>query len=276
MQGEDRELPFAEHLIELRRRVMFAGAFLLLGSIGAWFFHEELFSWLMDPYRVAMAERFPDQQAYIQFQSLIEPIVVYLKTSLLVGLLVTAPLIIHQAWLFVAPGLYDDERRLALPFLVSTFLFFYGGVAFCRYLVLEPAITVLLGFGAVDTSPVIMMQSYFSFTSRILVVFGLVFELPVAIAFMARLGLVSSATLLRNWKYAAVGMVVVGAMLTPPDPLTQVVLAVPLLLLYFLSIGVAWLFERNRERLEAALPEGAAAPGSERRNRATRGAGDEP
>lgn len=261
MRPEEQELPFTEHLVELRQRIVTALGFVIAGTLVSWIFHEELFSWLMEPYRVAMEARFPDQVAYIQFQSLIEPIVVYLKTSLLVGALVTLPLVMHQAWLFIAPGLLEGERRLALPFLLFTFVFFYSGVAFCRYIVLEPAIHVLLGFGAVDTSPVIMMQSYFGFTSRILLVFGLVFELPVVIAFLSRLGLVTSGGLLRNWKFAAVGAVVVGAMLTPPDPLTQVALALPLTALYFLSIGVARVFEHQRAAVVQEEPEPTAARG---------------
>ena len=248
--------PFSEHLLELRRRLLWSLGIVVVGCLVAFVFREPLYAWLMEPYRQGMAAHFgPEMAEQMAFRSPIEPILVYMKTALLAGFLVTVPLVLHQVWLFVAPGLYDAERRLAWPFLFFTYLFFSGGVLFCRYLVLSPAMTVLLGFAAPDqASPSIMMQDYFAFTSKLLLLFGALFELPVVMAFLALIGVVTSAGLRKQWRIAVVGAFVVGAMLTPPDPLTQIALAIPMVCLYGLSIVVVWIIEgrRSQDREEAS------------------------
>lgn len=244
---DDERLPFTEHLRELRTRTIRAVVAVVLAFGVSWLFHERLFEWLMSPYADSVSSAMPDAPEYLAFKSLLEPFVVYLKTSLSLGVIVAMPYVLFEAWLFVAPGLYKHERQLALPFIVLTCFFFGGGVLFARYVVLEPAITVLMGFAGAAASPAIMMQEYFAFTTRMLLVFGLLFELPVAIAFLSALGLVTHVGLIRNWRYAVVISFVVGAMLTPPDPLTQTALAVPLSLLYILSIGISYLITKRRE-----------------------------
>jgi len=251
---EEFKQPFSEHLRELRRRLVFCVGYIVAGFGVAWFFHQPLFTWLMEPYVQGMSALHPELDRLISFRSVIEPIVVYLKTALLASLIAVMPLILHQLWLFVAPGLYDHERRLALPFLAMSFVCFIGGAVFCRYIVLEPAITVLVGAGGVNTSPNIMMQEYFSFTSKMLLVFGFLFELPVVITFLSLVGAVTHRGLIRNWRYALLAAFVVGAMLTPPDPLTQLAMAVPLVLLYAISILIAYVITRGRERREAPTP----------------------
>jgi sec-independent protein translocase protein TatC len=247
----DQKQPLDQHLSELRTRFirMFVAVVVAFGI--AWFFHETLFQWLMQPYRYAMKVQFPELDQYIEFRSLIEPIVVYLKTSLLVGVIAVTPYLLLEIWNFVVPGLYARERKLGVRFLIASVLLFYTGVIFCRYVVLDPAITVLLGFGSVDTSPSIMMQEYFSFTSKMLFLFGALFELPVVITFLSLMGIITHETLIRHWRIALVTMFVVGAMLTPPDPLTQAALAVPLTLLYGVSIVISWMITRGRQE-EAA------------------------
>lgn len=243
---DDERLPFTEHLRELRSRTIRAVVAVVAAFAVSWMFHERLFEWLMSPYADAVTSRFPEAPEYLAFKSLLEPFVVYLKTSLSLGVIVAMPYVLLEVWLFVAPGLYRHERRLALPFLLMTCLFFSSGVLFARYVVLQPAITVLMGIAGEAAGPAIMMQEYFSFTTRMLLVFGLLFEMPVAIAFLSALGLVSHRGLIRNWRYAVVVSFLVGAMLTPPDPLTQVALAVPLSALYLLSIGISYLITKRR------------------------------
>lgn len=261
------ETPLREHLIELRTRFIRMFVALLIAFGVAWFFHEQLFHWLMEPYSLAMKSMFPDQGQYIEFRSLIEPVVVYLKTSLLVGLIVVTPYLLLEIWNFVVPGLYARERKLGVRFLFFTLLLFYTGVLFCRYIVLDPAITVLLGFGSVDTSPSIMMQEYFEFTSKMLLLFGALFELPVVITFLALMGLITHEVLIKHWRIAVVTMFVVGAMLTPPDPLTQAALAVPLTFLYFVSIGIAWVITKSRrEAKENVTDDSESASSDERTN----------
>lgn len=255
---EERPLsaaPLSEHLAELRTRLVRGIVVVVVAVVAAWFFHETLFEWLMEPYTIAMKNRHPDVPHYIQYRALTEPFVVYLKTSAIVGGLVAMPYLIYEMWRFVVPGLYKEERQMATSFLFATIVFFFGGVLFCRYLVLGPAVNVLLGIGATNTSAAIMMNEYFSFTSRILFVFGLLFELPVVISFLSFLGIITHRTLWKHWRSAVVVVFIVGAMLTPPDPLTQMLLSVPLVFLYFVSMGVAWFFTTRREARQAAAME---------------------
>jgi sec-independent protein translocase protein TatC len=188
----------------------------------------------------------PESLPILQYKSLIEPFFVYLKTALLASLFLSIPVLFWQIWAFLAPGLYDRERRLAVPFVIFTSLFFLMGAAFCRYVVMEPACGVLLAIGARNTEPLIMMQEYFGLMSRFLLVFGVVFELPVFVAFLSILGLLNHTTLIRHWKMAMVSAFILGAMLTPPDPFTQTALALPLFFLYVISIGVSYMFSRGR------------------------------
>lgn len=257
MSGEllGTEAPLAEHLRELRTRFirMFVAVLIAFGV--AWFFHEQLFSWLMEPYRLAMTKRFPEQTQYIEFRSLVEPVIVYLKSSLLAAIIAVTPYLLLEIWNFVVPGLYARERKLGVRFLIFTLILFYTGVAFCRYVILDPAIDVLLGFGSVDTSPSIMMQEYFDFTSRMLFIFGALFELPVVITFLALTGILTHEPLIRHWRIAVVVMFVVGAIMTPPDPLTQAALAVPLIALYGISIIIAWVITKSRRKEAGAVDQ---------------------
>lgn len=252
---DEKRLPFTEHLRELRSRTIRAVVYLVVGFVVAWNFHSELFEWLAEPFRVAMNTLEGTEHApAISFRGPIEPIVVYLKTSLLIGALAVIPLVLLEAWLFVAPGLYKDERRLALPFLLASMVFFLGGTAFCRYLVLDPTMTVLLKFGEANQA-VVMMQEYFSFASRLLFVFGALFELPVVVSFLAMIGVLTHRSLIKYWRYSVVLAFVIGAMFTPPDPLTQIMLAVPMVALYGLSIVLAYVISRGRAMPTAETDE---------------------
>jgi sec-independent protein translocase protein TatC len=235
-----------EHLRELRVRTTHAVVAAVIGVIVGWVFHEQVFTWLIDPYNAAMTLYHPDLPNTVSFRGIEEPFVVYLKTSVIGGMLVSMPYILLQVWLFVGPGLHDNEKKLVAPFSLATMVCFLGGAAFCRYLVLEPAVGVLISIGGEGTSPNIMMNEYFTFTTRLLLAFGMLFEMPVMITFLSLIGVVSSSFLLKQWRYAVVLAFIAGGALTPPDPLSQAMLAVPLLVLYFVSIGIAVLIERAR------------------------------
>ena len=238
---DEARLPFTEHLRELRTRTMRMVAYVVVAFVVAWMFRIEIFTWFVQPYHAATISspdvRFTD----LSYISLVEPVVVYLKCTLTASVLVTMPFILTEIWLFVAPGLYRKEKRLAAPFLAFSIVFFLGGVMFCRYLVMQLAIDVLLKFADEPATGIITMGEYFGFASRLFLVFGLFFEMPVAISFFAVLGLVTHKTLIKHWRVAVVGSVIVGAMLTPPDPITQLALAVPMVALYGLSIILAYL-----------------------------------
>ncbi len=268
-----QKMPFLEHLSELRWRILWCLASIVVGFIVAWTFHTEIFNWLMvpyedavrslpDPLHTAILSTIPESGVAFEpqhvpiltYKSLIEPFFVYLKTALLAGLFLAIPVIFWQLWLFISPGLYKKERRLAAPFIIGSTLFFLLGASFCRYFVMEPACKVLMSIGARNTEPLIMMQDYFGLMSRFLLVFGAVFEMPIIIGFLSVLGFVTHKTLIKHWKVALVCSFIMGAMLTPPDPFTQTALAVPLILLYGISIGVAYVFStRRRKKVEASV-----------------------
>jgi sec-independent protein translocase protein TatC len=270
--ADERRMPFLEHLRELRTRIIYSGVTIIVSFIVAWNFHIEIFDWLIEPYNLAIKamprplhqfvlSRVPDsgisidleQIPIIRYQDLVSPFFVYLKTSLLAAVFISVPVLFWQLWSFISPGLYPSERRLAAPFVIGTTVFFAAGVLFCRYVVLTAAVVVLLSIGAENTEAMIMMKDYFALVSRFLLVFGLVFEMPILVMFLALLGFVTHKTLIKHWKPALVLTFVVGAILTPPDPFTQIALALPLMALYALSIGVAYVFSLRRERRNAEV-----------------------
>lgn len=258
-EEDEKRLPFVEHLRELRTRTIRAVLYVVVGFGIGWAFHEPVFQWLTAPYNAAIAGLETTTGIALAYRSVTEPIVVYLKTALIAGTLLALPLVFLEVWLFVAPGLYKSERRLAFPFLIATLICFGGGVLFCRYLAFEPALYALLRFSGEGTTASIMMGEYFSFTTRLLVVFGVLFELPVAVSFLSMIGVVRPSLLIRNWRYALVIAFVVGAIFTPPDPLTQIALAVPLSILYGVSILLSWLIWRGKE---SETPDDALEEGS--------------
>jgi sec-independent protein translocase protein TatC len=241
---EESRQPFLEHLRELRSRLQYSLVAMILGISVAWFYRIEIFDWLMEPYVTAAHKQHipnPDQLGY---RGLAEAFLVYFKASAAVGALAAGPFALLQGWLFVAPGLYRRERKLAIPFLVFTVLCFYSGVLFARYTLLPVAVDMMLQFGGPHALPTIMMEEYFSFAAASLLVMGLVFETPVLISFLALLGIVNDRMLLRHWRYAVVGSVIAGAVFPSPDVLSQLFIAVPLILLYFLSALLARLIQR--------------------------------
>ncbi|MCB9508111.1 MAG: twin-arginine translocase subunit TatC [Myxococcales bacterium] len=245
---DEKRLPLIEHLRELRTRVTRAAIYVLLAFVAGWTFHEPLWAWVASPYSRVDPSAVGLTGHELAFKSLSEPVIVYLKTAGLFAVIVSLPLVVLEAWLFVAPGLYKNERRLTIPFLLSSIVCFVGGAAFCRYLVLDAAVQVLMGFGGEGTTAMLMMDEYFSFTARMLLAFGVLFELPVVLSFLTLIGLVNHRQLMRAWRFAVVAAFIVGGIMTPPDPLTQVALAVPLVALYFVSVGFSYLIGAGRQQ----------------------------
>ncbi len=255
---EASRAPFLEHLEELRWRLWRS----LLGVIGAavicFLFHDELFEFLTRPLFVVLEQKDLPQQ--VKFRTIPGAFLFHFKTALLGGVFFGIPVVLYQAWQFVAPGLYKHERSKALPFVLLATACFVGGGAFAYYMVLPEAFAFLIGYtiteGPQQLIPDITIEDYLGFTSKLLLAFGLVFLMPVAISFLAWLGLVTHRTLIRFWRWAIVGAFVLGAMLTPPDYITQTMLAVPLVGLYGISIGLAWFITRSREAALADDDEG--------------------
>ena len=229
-------MPLLEHLAELRRRLIWTLAAVGLSLAGCLVFARELFQLVIRP----AVPYLPDGSSFI-YTRLPEAFITYLKVALLASVFVASPVIFYQAWRFVAPGLYARERRLALPFVLSSTALFSAGALVCYFTVLPWACRFFLGYGDEVTAPMLTIGEYLSFSTRLLLAFGLVFELPLAMMFLGRLGLVRSATLRRVRPFALIGAFVLASLITPPDVVTQIALGCPLLLLYELGILlVSW------------------------------------
>lgn len=239
MEADDK-IPFTEHLEELRKRLVTCFISIGVGFVVAYCFKERLFEILLQPL-IQVLE--PGDK--LIFTGLPEAFFTYLKVSLLAGIMASAPVIIYQFWIFVAPGLYDRERRLLLPVIFLSSVFFVGGALFGYFVVFPFGFKFFLGFATEWIRPLPSMKEYLAFSSKLLIAFGLVFELPLVITFMSMLGMVSVDFLKNNRKYAILLFFIGAAMLTPPDVVTQIMMALPLILLYEISIVGARIFGKK-------------------------------
>lgn len=236
-------MTFLQHLSELRVRLLRATYGVLLGGAVFLFWSEELFHALQTPFRDYFAG------AHLIGTGPAEAFVIKLKIALLGGFFAALPWIFTQAWLFVLPGLHEHERKLAVPFIASATGFFLLGAAFCFFGVLPFAFQFFAAeFSSVGLDPQIRIAEYLSFVLGMVFVFGLMFEMPLLAFLLTRIGVLHSAFLTRNFRYAVVIIFIVAALLTPPDVVTQCLLALPLIALYGLSILVAQTVERKRTK----------------------------
>lgn len=238
--NEDEKLPFTAHLEELRSRLIRCAIGIGAGFAIAYLFKEKLFEILTRPLIQVM-----EKGDTLIFTGIPEAFFTYLKVSLLAGILLAMPVIMYEFWMFVAPGLYQKERRLMLPIILTSSIFFVGGALFGYFIVFPYGFKFLLGFATETLRPLPSMKEYLSFSAKLLLAFGFVFELPLVITFMARLGLVSVPFLKRNRKYALLLFFVGSALLTPPDVVTQIMMSFPLMILYEISIIGARVFGRK-------------------------------
>ena len=239
------ELPrmtLLDHLDELRRRILYSVIAILVGFLGSWYFAPQIFDWLEKPFLAAVPEG-----EQLAFTDLPGPFMLYVKVALLTAIFVSAPVLLIQLWFFIRPGLYRRERRLFVPFVLFTTLFFLAGGYF-GYLVAFPMVVKFLLSVGEGFKQVVTIDAYFSMMSKILLGMGLVFEMPMLIFFLARLGIVSAGQLLRWFRWAVLAIFVIAAVITPtPDIATQTVFAVPMILLYLLGVVVAAIFGKKRE-----------------------------
>jgi sec-independent protein translocase protein TatC len=235
------KMTFLEHLEELRTRLVRAGIYLAGGFAACWGFHEQIFHFLTQPLRRA---GFHDQFIYT---SPAEAFMLYMKMSFFVGIFVVSPLVLWEIWAFISPGLYRHEKAWAVPFIAMGSVFFILGALFGHYVLFPVTFRFLWGIAGPDMRFLPKIGEYWSFYSWFLLGLGLVFQIPVVIFVLARMGLVSARLLLRAWKWAILGSFIVSAVITPtPDAVTQTTLAAPMIGLYFLGVLVAWLFGRQR------------------------------
>ncbi len=239
MQEEDK-LPFTDHLEELRTRLIRCFIAVAIGAGAAYGFKEVIFSLLTQP----LIDALPKGDTIV-FTGLPEAFFTYLRVSLLAGLLLASPVIIFEIWMFIAPGLYKKEKWVMAPAILLSVLFFTGGALFGYFLVFPFGFKFFLGFASESIRALPTMREYLSFASKLLMAFGLAFELPIFLTLLAIMGLVTPAFLRKNRKYAVVFFFIFGAILTPPDVVTQILLATPMILLYELSIFGAMAFGRR-------------------------------
>jgi sec-independent protein translocase protein TatC len=252
----DEALPLTEHLAELRGRIVKVLAGWAVGFGLAWGFKEQIFGYLLAPAVAALSP----EQGKLQAIAPTEIFFTYVKCALLAGFVMSLPIWFWQIWSFVAPGLYPSEKKTVVPFVLSSTLLFAGGAVFGYSIVFPMMFGFLTGFDSDFVISAWTMREVFALTSRMFLVFGIAFELPLFVFFLSLAGIVSSGQLLRATPYAVLGVFVAGAVLTPPDPVSQVFLAVPLLLLYLLGVGVAWIFDTRRKASKESSEEPEATP----------------
>ncbi|HET7433075.1 MAG TPA: twin-arginine translocase subunit TatC [Thermoanaerobaculia bacterium] len=239
----DSELPkmsFLDHLEELRKRLMISIAAVAVGFLLCWAFAERIFDKLQEP----LARFLPpgDKLAYTRLTA---PFFLYMKVAFFAGIFIAAPVVLLQLWLFIAPGLYKKERRLAAPFIIFASLFFIAGGYF-GYRYLLPGTCGFFVETGKQFKQMVTVDDYFSFASTIILACGLVFETPILIFFLARLGIVTPAFLMQKFKYAVVLSFIIAAVVTPtPDMVTQSALAIPMIVLYLIGVAVAYLFGKK-------------------------------
>ncbi len=251
----DEAIPLTEHLAELRNRIIKVGIAWAVGFGVAWSFKEQIFGYLLAP----AIEALNSEQGKLQAIAPTEIFFTYVKSAMLAGFVIALPVVFWQIWSFVAPGLYANEKKAIVPFVGSSTILFGGGAIFGYSVVFPLMFSFLTGFDSEWVVSAWSMKEVFSLTSRMFLVFGIAFELPLFIFFLAVAGIVTAAQLFRATPYAVLIMFVMGAILTPPDPVSQVFLAVPLLGLYLLGVGVAWIFDPSR-RKKAESSEAAESP----------------
>ena len=245
-EDTDADLPrmsFLEHLEELRRRLVWSALAIAVGFSVSWWKAKEIFQILSKPVLEALPPG--TKLAYTQ---LTEPFMLYINLALIVGIFVASPVLLWQLWLFVAPGLYKHEKRWVGPFVVVSVLFFVGGGLF-GYAVGFPMVTKFLVSTGTDFQPVLKIDDYLDLVAKVLLGMGIVFETPILILFLARIGVVTEKWLLAKFRYAVLIIFIIAAFITPtPDIPTQCAFALPMCALYLLGILLAWIFKKREPK----------------------------
>jgi len=263
---DDRQMPLLDHLIELRNRLMWACGAIFVGFVICYLVADHIYAFLVQP----LADIYQGQTGRrMIYTGLTEAFFTYIKVAFWAGAFLTFPIVAAQLWMFIAPGLYRNEKQAFLPFLIATPILFFIGGAIAYYVVFPLAWRFFVSFetaGGSETLPIELearVGEYLSLVMKLIFAFGLSFQLPVALTLMGRVGLVSSEALSRNRKFAIVGVFVVAAIITPPDIISQVTLAIPILILYEMSIFAVRIVERRRAEAEAAEAAADAAASTE-------------
>lgn len=244
-------MTFLEHLEELRKRIFISFLVVLGGVVPGWLLSKPLYDILSRP-----LTRYLPEGTKLVFTKVTEPFLVYMKVAFFAAIFFTAPILFYQLWKFVSPGLYKKERKYVWPFVFFSTLFFSGGALFGYQVVFPWACRFFINIGS-DFQSMIVINDFLNFTLKFLLGIAIVFEMPTLVFFLAKLGVVTARGMIRKFKYAVLVIFIVAAIITPsPDMISQVVLAVPMLGLYGLSILIAWLVGRRKENRTGDEPAG--------------------
>jgi len=253
MPDEEGKMPLFEHLEELRSRLLYCCLAIGVGFVVSYFFKERIFDALMKPWVNAMPDGHPAKLIYTAPH---EAFFVYMKVSFITGTLAAIPVILWQIWKFIAPGLYKNEKRYLLPVMFCSSFCFVSGVSFGYFVVLPVAFKFFASFQNDYITPLLRTTEYLSFANKMLLCFGLAFQLPVFAFFLAKLGILSADFLKRKRKWAIILIFVAAAVLTPsPDVVSQLLMALPLLVLYEASVWIVHFF--SSKSLDTAKAEEA-------------------
>jgi len=246
-------MTFLEHLEDLRKRLFYSVLALIAGFVPGWIFSKDIYAVLARP-----VTRYLPEGTKLAFTSLTAPFMLYIKVAFLGSIFLMSPFVFLQVWYFVAPGLYQKERKYVVPFVLMTTFFFSLGAVFGYFIVFPWACRFFLAIAS-DFQPVITVDQYFGLALKVLLGIAVVFELPTLVFFLAKMGLVTAGWMVRNFKYAVLVVFIVAAVITPtPVVVTQSIVAVPMLVLYGLSILIALAVGRGKERKRRAGDAGPA------------------
>jgi sec-independent protein translocase protein TatC len=244
-------MPVMEHLKELRTRLIRSLLGLIAGFVVAYLIVDQLFAALTYPIREVSHNR-----VLLIGTGVGEAFFTKIKVALIAALFIASPVILHEIWKFIAPGLYQSERRLAMPFVIFASIFFITGGYFCWAVVLKIGYRFFLSqYSSIGIMPTLRISEYLAFSAKLLLAFAITFELPIFAFFLTRLGIVDYKMMIKQLRYAVLGIFIVAAALTPPDMISQFLLALPLLGLYGISIMVAWVFRLPKPASEV-VPSG--------------------
>ena len=242
-EPEDDKMPLTSHLEELRKRLVRSLAAVGIAFLACFFFKEDLFRVVAQPLVSVMPPG-----SHLIYTGLPEAFFTYIKVSFYAGLFLASPFVLYQVWKFISPGLYPGERRFVAPFVATSTLLFAGGVCFGYFLVLPTAYRFFLEFATDFLKPMLSMREYLTLTLKLLLAFGVIFEIPVFLFFMTKIGLVTPRKLVRMRRYAIVVCFIAAALITPtPDAFTQCMMAIPMIALYEVGIVVSRLAVRRKE-----------------------------
>ncbi|HEY3928281.1 MAG TPA: twin-arginine translocase subunit TatC [Candidatus Koribacter sp.] len=244
-------MSFLEHLEELRRRIIWSIVYVAGGFGVCYWFHEQIYGLMQKPIMIALKAHGLDQK--LVYLNPTDPFNMYLKVSFIAGLFLASPFVLYQVWLFISPGLYRNERRYVMPFMFSTVGLFVAGGFFAYKMVYPAALDFLIGYSK-QFAPMITISEYTDLFLTIIVGLGLVFEMPILVFFLALMGIVSAKFMWKNFRYSILVIFIIAAIITPTtDIMNMCIFAAPMILLYLVSIGVAWLVhpKNRRKRREA-------------------------